>query len=123
MFVVMVGLTDTDYSAFSAWIKRQEIDVRAAILGEFVKMKAAGLSVETAREVVNGQYETHVLLLEVARAYLLFVRNIYSGNKIVSLGYAALFDGEKQAIDRVYSETCRHFTIRNPSRAPASADW
>jgi hypothetical protein len=122
MFVVTVGLTDTEYAAFSEWIKRQDIDVRVAILAEFVKMKAAGLSVESAREMINTQYETHVLLLEIARAYLLFARNIVN-NRIVSLGYSTLFDGEKRAIDLVYSETCRYFAIQNPNRAAASLPW
>ena len=122
MFVVTVGLTTGEYEAFSAWIKGQDLDVRAAILGEFVKMKAGGLSVESARELLDGQYETHVLLVEIARAYLLFARNILN-NRIVSLGYSAMFDGERRAIDVVYAETCRYFSIRTPNRTPASTTW
>jgi hypothetical protein len=122
MFVVTVDLTEPDYLAFATWIKSQDLDVRAAILAEFGKMKAAGLSIESAQELINNQYETHVLFLEIARAYLLFARNILD-NRIVSLGFSALFHGEQHAIDQVYSETCRHFAIKNPSRAPASDFW
>jgi hypothetical protein len=115
MFAWHFALEDEQYQEFETWTKQQETLVKSRLLLEMEKIRQSGLPIDTAKEMINQSYETHVYPIYPAFSHLLLCRNIMTRD-IYCFGHSEFDRGEFTAIETTYKNTCRFFDLKSPQR-------
>ena len=106
MFQWVDGLSGQELEEFEQWLGSLDKQSGTAIILEYGKMRSAGLTIDTARYLYEGAYESHLVPFEEARAYLLFIR-VITDNQIVSLGHCSMARGINYADNLTYGRACK----------------
>jgi hypothetical protein len=102
------GLSGQECEEFNQWVFSQNGQIQYILTLEFQKLMMAGLTIDTASYLYEDYYETHLVPLDEANVYFLFVRAI-TNKDIVSLGQCPMERGTTYAVKLLYERTCKFY--------------